>query len=255
MRIKFGLKLWSTNSNLLNEAKELIENDIFQYIELTLIPNTEIIPFLEVGVPHIVHITTEKYGVNIADKEKKEFNLKIIDKCIEWADKLNAKYLILHPGFGLINNATEFLSDINDKKILIENMPKVGLNNEKMIGYTPEQIKELMGERFGLCLDLNHAIKAAVSLKKPYKEFIEEFLKLKPKMFHISDGKLNNEKDKHLNIGEGDYDFEFLMSCAKINNLTYITLETPRLNLESLEEDIRNINALKKHFDFNENRI
>jgi deoxyribonuclease-4 len=89
-------------------------------------------------------------------------------------------------------------------------------------------------------------MKAAVSLGRPYKEFIEEFLKLKPKMFHISDGKLDNEKDEHLNIGEGDYDFEFLMSCVKKNNLTYITLETPRLNQETLEEDIRNINALKK---------
>ena len=246
MKIKFGLKIWSTNSDSLEKAKGLIGRDIFQYIELTPVPNTEITPFLEAKVPYIIHITTEKYGVNIADKEKEEFNLKIMNECVEWADKLDAKYLILHPGFGLIDNAVKFLNKIGDKRIVIENMPKVGLNDEKMIGYTPEQIKELMGERFGLCLDLNHAIKAAVSLKRPYKEFIEEFLKLKPEMFHISDGKLDNEKDKHLHIGEGDYDFEYLVKCLKINNLTYITLETPRLKQETLEEDIRNINALKK---------
>lgn len=242
-RIKFGLKLWSTNSNLLNKAKILIENDNLQYIELTPIPNTEIVPFLAYDLPYIIHITTEGHGLNIADKEKKEFNLKTINNCIEWADKLNAKYLILHPGFGLIDNAIEFLSDINDRRILIENMPKIGLNDEKMIGYTPQQIKELRDNKFGFCLDLNHAMKAAVSLNENYKGFISEFLKLKPKMFHISDGKLNNEKDEHLNIGEGDYDFEFLMRCIKENESKYVTLETPR-NSDSFDNDRNNLEKL-----------
>ena len=243
-KIKIGLKLWSINSNMLKEAKKLVENNIFQYIEVMFIPDTEVTPFLDVNVPYIVHITTEKYGVNIADKEKKEFNLKTINNCTEWADKLNAKYLIFHPGFGLIDTAIEFLSDINDKRILIENMPKVGLNNEKMIGYTPEQIKKLMGRKFSLCLDLNHAIKAAVGLNEQYKESIEELLKLNPKMFHISDGRLDNEKDEHLGIGEGDYDFEFLMRCVKKSELKYVTLETPRTKLNSFDEDLKNLEKL-----------
>ena len=244
MKIKFGLKLWSTNQHMIDKAKALIENDFFQYIELMPIPNTEIAPFLEYNLPYIIHVTTEKHGLNIANKERKEYNSETINSCIEWADKLNAKYLILHPGFGLIDNAMGFLNDINDKRILIENMPKVGLNDENMIGYTPAQIKELRRERFGLCLDLNHAIKAAVSLRIPYREFIKGFLKLKPKMFHISDGKLGNEKDEHLNIGEGDYDFEFLMTCVKENELKYVTLETPRTKLNSFEEDLKNLESL-----------
>ena len=245
-KIKFGLKLWSTNSNLLKEAKELIENDNFQYIELTPVPNTEVTPFLETEVPYVIHITTERHGLNIADKERKEFNLKTINNCIKWADKLKAGYLILHPGFGLIDTTIEFLNRIDDKRILIENMPKVGLNDENMIGYTPVQIKKLIGERFGFCLDLNHAIKAAVSLSMQYKEFIEEFLKLKPKMFHISDGKLDNEKDEHLHIGEGYYDFEFLMRCVEGAKSKYVTLETPRIKSNSFEEDLRNLDELKQ---------
>lgn len=246
MEIKIGLKLWSTNSNVLNEAKELIECGLFQYIELMPIPKTDILPFLDrlYNIPYIIHITTEKHGVNISDKNKEEYNLKTIDNCIEWADKLNAKYLVLHPGFGLIENAMGFLEKIDDKRILIENMPKVGLNGESMIGYTPKQIKKLIDNKFGLCLDLNHAIKAAVSLRKSYKEFIKEFLKLKPKMFHISDGKLNNEKDEHLGIGAGDYDFEFLMHCIKVAKSKYVTLETPRTKLNSFDEDLRNLEKL-----------
>ena len=245
-KIKFGLKLWSINHDIIDKAMDLIKDDIFQYIELMPIPNTEITPFLKYGTPYIIHATTERHGLNIADKEREEFNLKTIYSCIEWADKLNAKYLILHPGFGLIGNAIEFLNKIDDRRILIENMPKVGLNGEKMIGYTPEQIKKMLGNKFGLCLDLNHAIKASISLRKPYKEFIEEFLELKPKMFHISDGKLNNEKDEHLNIGEGDYDFEFLMGCINEGKSKYMTLETPRAKLNSFADDLKNLDRLNK---------
>ena len=242
-KITFGLKLWSINHDIIDKARDLIKEDIFQYIELMPIPNTEITPFLKYGTPYIIHATTERHGLNIADKEKEEFNLKTIYSCIDWADKLNAKYLILHPGFGLIENTIEFLNKIDDRRILIENMPKIGLNGEKMIGYTPEQIENLIGNKFGLCLDLNHAIKAAVSLRRPYKEFIEEFLKLNPKVFHISDGRLDIEKDEHLNIGEGNYDFEFLATCVKKSVSKYVTLETPR-NSNSFDNDINNLKKL-----------
>jgi len=244
VKIKLGLKLWSTNCSLLDKASRLIKNNAFHYIELTPIPTAKIAPFLNCDVPYIIHIPTEKQGSNIAERVKKSFNMKIIDECIRWADKLDAKYLILHSGFGLIDDAVEFLSDINDKRILIENMPKVGLNGEKMIGYTPGQIAALTRNKFGFCLDFGHAIKAAVSLNRQYKELVEEFLELNPSMFHISDGKLNNEKDEHLNIGHGDYDFEFLMSCVKKSGGEYLTLETQRTRLNSFDEDIENLDML-----------
>ncbi|MDY6931781.1 MAG: TIM barrel protein, partial [Halobacteriota archaeon] len=195
----------------------------------------------------VIHITTERQGVNIADLTKKKLNLKRINNCVEWADKLNAKYLILHPGYGLVDDAIEFINDIKDRRFLIENMPKVGLDDEPMIGYKSEQMEELMDDTdMGFCLDLNHAAKAAVSLNTPYKEFIGELLKLRPKMFHISDGKLDNEKDEHLNIGEGDYDFEFLLKCINDNPSKLVTFETPRLDLKSFNEDIQNVKKLKR---------
>lgn len=243
--IKFGLKLWSLNYNLLDEARKLIEDGIFHYIELMPVPDTEISPFQKIKVPYIIHITSDKYGVNIADKEKEDFNLEMIDNSLKWADMLGAEYLILHPGFGEIKTAKKFLERINDKRVLIENMPKNGINNEKMIGFTPEQIKELTGNRFGFCLDFNHAIKGALSLKKDYKNYIKGFLKLKPAMFHISDGNLDQEKDQHLNIGEGEYDFKFLADCIKKSPVEYITMETPKNNPNSVEEDLENLRKLK----------
>lgn len=242
--MEFGLKLWSTNSDLMLKAKELIENNVFQYIELMPIPDTEITPFMEAGIPYVIHITTETYGLNIADKEKKIFNLKTINNCIEWADKLNAKQLILHPGFGLIDDAINYLKDITDKRILIENMPKIGLNNEDMIGYTSEQIKELMDNKFGFCLDFGHAIKASVSLNRDYRDFLLEFMRLKPDMFHLSDGDTRNEKDEHLPLGDGNFDITYIMKCIKESESKKVTLETPRHN-NSFNEDLTNINYLK----------
>jgi deoxyribonuclease-4 len=221
---------------------------MFQYVELMPIPGTDIRPFLKAGVPYFIHATTETYGVNIADQSKQGFNMEALGVCREWTDKLEAKYLILHPGYGSTNDAAEFLDRMRDERILIENMPKIGINNEKMVGYTLEQVSKLMNNRLGLCLDFGHAIKAATSLKKDYKESIREFLKLKPRMFHVSDGKLKDEKDDHLQIGEGEYDFDFLISCIKENESKYVTLETPRI-LASLVEDCKNLEELKSRIN------
>ena len=243
-KIKFGLKLWSTNIELIDQATHLIDEKIFAYIELFVIPDTQIKPFL-LDVPYIIHIPHEKFGVNIGDASKKEYNLQKIDESITWADKLNAKYLILHAGYGSIEDATDVLREVADDRLLIENMPKVGLNDEPMIGYSPAQIEELIGDGDrGLCLDLNHAAKAAVSLGVDYREYVRDFLVFDPKMFHISDGTLDNEKDEHLNIGEGDYDFGVLMNCVNRSEFKYVTLETPRAKLGSFEDDLKNLSKL-----------
>jgi deoxyribonuclease-4 len=242
--MKFGLKLWSTNTELLNQAIQLIDKKIFDYIELFIVPNTQISPFI-IDILYVIHIPHEKFGVNIGDCSKKKYNLQKIKESITWADKLNAQYLILHAGYGSVENAIDILHEVEDNRLLIENVPKIGLNNETMIGYLPAQIEKLIGDNdIGLCLDLNHAAKAAVSLGVDYQEFIQDFLIFDPKMFHISDGMLSNEKDEHLNIGEGDYDIEFLMNCVNRSELGYVTLETPRTKLSSLEEDLENCGKL-----------
>ena len=244
-KIKFGLKLWSINNNLCGQAKKAVKQGPFDYIELTIVPETNIDPFLGIGVPFIVHAPTSRWGINIADHARARPNLKEIKNCIKWAKKLNASHIILHPGYGNIQTAQNFLNKINNERFLIENMTKIGLNNESMIGFSPGQIERLIRNKFGFCMDFNHAAKAAISLKKNYKKYIEDFLKLNPKIFHISDGTLKNEKDKHLNIGDGEYDFNFLAKCIRMSHTKYVTLETPRTNLRSLKEDLENVAKLK----------
>jgi len=62
------------------------------------------------------------------------------------ADQLNTKHLILHAGHGSMQHATDLLHNLSDSRLLIENMPKVGLDDEAMIGYSPEQVEELIGD-------------------------------------------------------------------------------------------------------------
>ena len=177
---------------------------------------------------------------------------RLSNESITWTDKLNAKYLILHAGHGSMEDARDVLREIADDRLLIENVPKVGLNDEPMIGYSPAQIEELIGDGDrGLCLDLNHAAKAAVSLGVDYRECVQDFLVFDPKMFHISDGTLDNEKDEHLNIGEGDYDFKVLMNCVNKSEFKYVTLETPRTKLGSFEDDLKNLGELASGTSYN----
>lgn len=243
--MKFGLKLWSSNTDLIEEAVKLIDQGIFDYIELFVIPGTQISSFL-LDIPYIIHIPHHKFGVNIGEKGRKKYNLQSIDESITWADRLNARYLILHAGHDSMEDAKELLSKVTDNRLLIENMPKIGINDEKMIGYSAEQIEELINiNNAGVCLDFGHAVKAAASLEVDYKEFINEFLRFEPKVFHISDGMLDNVKDEHLNIGDGEYDFGYFIQCVHNNPVGLVTLETPRFNNNSLQEDLRNIYKLK----------
>lgn len=242
--MKFGLKLWSINTDLIDEAVRLIDEKVFDYIELFVIPDSEITPFL-IDVPYIIHIPHEKFGVNIGAPSVNEYTLQKIDESIIWADQLNAKHLILHAGHSSMHHATNLLRELSDSRLLIENMPKVGLDGEAMIGYSPAQIEELIGDiDIGVCLDFGHAVKAAVSLGVNYKEYVQGFMELEPKVFHVSDGRLSGERDEHMGIGEGEYDFGFLMRCVERSRSEMVTMETPRVSQCSLAEDVGNVEKL-----------
>jgi len=248
--MKFGLKLWSTNTDLIDQAVHLIDEKVFDYIELFVVPDSTITPFL-IDVPYIIHIPHEKFGVNPGDPARKEYTLQMIRESITWADELNAPYLILHAGHGSMESAKDVLREVTDSRLLIENVPKVGLGGEAMIGYSPEQVRELMKVcGAGLCLDFGHAVKAAVSLGVDYKVCVREFMELEPRMFHVSDGWLDEEKDEHLGIGEGEYDIGFFMESIIGSDFGLVTLETPRINLQSLDEDIKEIRILNEKFNF-----
>lgn len=240
----FGIKLWSSETLLLEKAEKLIDEGIFSYVEVILNPdflNDE--PFLEHKIPYVVHVPHENFGVSIGDEPKREYTLKMVHESIRWADRLDARLMILHAGVGSVKVAKSTLSEIHDERLTIENMPVLGIHGEKCLGYDAESISNLINNA-GLCLDFGHAVKASISLKEDYRKIVSGFLKLKPRAFHISDGDLRTEVDQHLNIGEGGYDFSFFKQCVESNEHRYITIETPRCNPLSLDEDLANVKRL-----------
>lgn len=246
-KIKYGIKLRTSEIKLMSSAVKLIDRGIFDYVEMLINPmQLDIAALLEFNVEYVVHAPHETYGVDIGSLEKRDFTLKMIDFSLKCADKLNSNLVILHAGTDSAENAKKLLSDYDDSRIVLENMPRVGINGEACLGYSAEAMKALTGSKLGTCLDFGHAIKASISLKIDYKEIVQEFLKIKPKIFHISDGNFNTEKDEHLNIGAGVYDFKYFRNCIFNDSLKLATLETPRRNDLSLEEDIKNIETLRQ---------
>lgn len=226
--MNYGIKLWSTNTHLIPKAIEQINKGYYSFIEILIEPNSDITPFLNLTIPIVVHVAHERFRTNISDSSIhiKTISMMNIAEAISWSNQLNAEYIILHPGYGDISNAKHFINCLSqifgNKNILIENMPYIGLNNERMVGSSYLHMHHLLeNTNFGFCLDFGHAIKAAIYRKLEYKEYLSDFMYLKPKMFHLTDGHLNIEKDEHLELGTGEYDLLYLISL--LSNPKYYT--------------------------------
>lgn len=241
--VRLGLKLWSSNYHLIGKAAELIRDGPFGYIEITVIPGTSVAPYLSHDLPYIVHAPTELSGLNISDRSRKSMNNQLLTMSVEWADKLRSPWIILHPGYGDLADAVQFLSEIHEPRILIENEPKVGIHHEKMTGYSPESMRMLMMNRFGFCFDINHGIKASISLGENVEEFLSGFMSLSPVMFHVADGMMNVESDEHLPLGKGQYDLSLVRRILSLKPGSLLTLETPRFT-DDFSDDIVNMNTL-----------
>ncbi len=164
----------------------------------------------------------------VFDIIKKE-HFDLVFKILEIADELNARYVILHPGgitekpveraVKLKDKLVECLETINDKRIILENMPWFYFHNEKRLYsnllINVEDCKDIQDLIEGFCLDTAHAFHAS----KPGKsENILDFirsLKTKIKHVHISDA-CNPEKEG-LQINQGEIDFVSVMK--EINKL------------------------------------
>jgi deoxyribonuclease-4 len=236
-----GLKMWGETADArhISEAKTLIDYGVFDYIEVTPTADASVDLF-DIGVPVIIHATSERWGTNLGDRSKREFTMRMTQMSFEWADILRSKYVIMHPGYGEMNSTLEFLDMIYDKRILVENMPMISIKGDKMLGYSVEDMKTLTGKRFGFCMDIGHAIKAAMSLKKNPHWFAGTMrLVMEPKMYHLSDGSNDSIYDDHLSLGDGGFDLKFIKEMISRDPECPITFETPRLP-DSLREDVRN---------------
>jgi endonuclease IV len=109
-----------------------------------------------------------------------------------------------------------------------------------LIAHTRDDVKKIMDQcGVGFCLDLAHASKAGLALKKDYKAVVRQFFALGPRVAHISDGCLDNGIDEHLDLGKGELDLNFFVSMIVNSDIEYLTFEVPKR--DGLKNDIKNV--------------
>ncbi|EKE02079.1 MAG: AP endonuclease [uncultured bacterium] len=236
----FGLKLWSINENYVEQAKKLYDNGVYDYIELYSVPNSynrfaKIWKSLE--IPYIIHAPHFMSGLKLSKREFFENNMILAEEAKRYADLLNAKFIIFHPGIdGDIDESIHQLNKIDDNRILVENKPYYAVK-EKLVcnGNSPEEIKHIMENTgVGFCLDIGHAICAANTRKIEPMNYIKDFLKLNPNMYHLTDGQYESEKDRHDHFGKGNYDIKSILGI--IPEPATITIETYKDYQDSLDD-------------------
>lgn len=249
--IKFGIKLSINDFSLISQIYE--SQDLIDFIEIILNPefkNEDIRVIKGLKLPYIIHIPSSNYGIDFGEPNKSKNNECYIDKINTYRKDLEPLCYIVHPESGHFNYSINNLKKLKVFPLAIENMPYKSIFGGKLLGYNSESLKKFFEEipNLEFCLDINHAIKASISLKANPFSLLRELIEFKePIVFHISDGNLNEEKDEHLPLKEGKYDLknikQLLFEYGKMINLTF---ETPRNDSKTIVDDIRNMLLFKK---------
>jgi len=247
----FGLKLFSSNIDLAEEADKAVRDDFFDFVELYAVPGS----FKETAhiwraysFPFVVHGPHQGAGVNLANASRKNENRRRMEDARRFADVLKAPYIIVHGGSGgPLEETIDQIAAMRDERFVLENIPKVGLIGEACTGFTPKHLQMALvsGIFAGCVLDVGHAINAANSLNEPWEAFLGRFLTLRPVLFHLSDGDSRSEKDLHASIGNGDFDLRRIL--ALLPTEAKITLETPRASDTGLRDAIQDSNAIRRY--------
>ena len=243
---KIGLKLWNINTDYYyQEAKKMYGDNIFDYIELYIVPNhIDLIDiWKKLDIPFDIHAPHFAHNMNLS---KSDFAQDNCDKYIEvkqYADELNANIIVFHSGIGgsYVETANQ-LSKFNDNRIIVENKPMRPLKlmtGELCIGYKYDEIKYIIEKtNYGFCLDIGHAICSANSQNLNPYEYIKKFLELKPKRIHLSDIHIDSLTDEHLNYGKGTLNFKKVLSLLpKEICITIETTKKSKTDLDDYRED------------------
>ncbi len=229
--------------------------DKYDYIELYVYP--EGMEYLKkwadlknkYGLNFTIHAPHFSQHVNLADETYFENNKKAYKTVNTFAQELDAEYTVVHGGMdGSVEEIVRQISLLKPYKMRIENKPYVAPRKpDSMIcrGATVEEIKYIMNNYdCGFNLDIGHAFCSAVSQNINQIEYLKQFLDLKPKSYHISDGEYDNRIDIHYHLGDGDYDWSNIFPLLDKNSNW--TLETIKKNdNDGLSRVVKDIELMK----------
>ncbi|MFX1500405.1 MAG: hypothetical protein ACFFDH_05505 [Promethearchaeota archaeon] len=225
-----------------------MNKEIIDFIEIILLSDftlEEIEIIKNLKMPYVIHIPSSNYGIDFGKKTNDSQNLNYIKKINLYRKNLNPICYIIHPESGDINFSIKNIKRLKIKPIALENMPIKSLIEGELLGFDPTDLKKYFCKIKNLefCLDINHAIKAAISKKVDYIQFIKELLALKkPIIFHISGGNFHTEVDEHLPLDESNYDIiEIKKVLTNLDYFVNLTFETPRNYKKKIIDDLKNM--------------
>lgn len=246
--IRYGLKLWTKNQNLFEEAAQRFKEGTFDFIEFYYHPefplDAETLRPL-VGIPMGVHAPHELDDFLFGEKE-----LKLWERTKSFVDLVNASSIVVHPGYAdTVPDMDAFhreLAKIDDPRVLIETMPGKDTLGRVLFGYDLPTLKSIH-ETKAMCLDFEKSMKSAIYQKLDWKSFLDESMKvLTPNYFHISGGSTSNDLDEHTDLWESDMDWAFVKrQLESVPGEARLVFETPK-NGKDLANDLDNFVFFRK---------
>ena len=233
--MKIGVKTFD-DPNFLKHFENKVD-----FFEIMAVQKNDYSFLKNFSLPIVIHAEHGSFGFNPTDISKKEQNLKSIKFAIKTADLANVKKIIVHPE-GIekgnkncsIKNAIDFFNDINDERILIENLPPSRNLNLLRLCQTASEVKKFMEKtNTKFCFDINHAIIGKKKLND--YNFIKRYIELNPAHYHIGGQKLDSY-DAHLCLRDSDLDLKKILNYYP--NSAEITLET-EVDIKKVDDDIR----------------
>lgn len=252
--INLGIKIKTNEFYLLPEI--FANKNIIDFIEVLFshdftIDDLNVIKSFK--LPYSIHFPHRTEKIDFGSAHQASHNQKFIERINshkKMFDQLNPLCYIVHPESGDAQLSISNIKKLLVKPLAVENMPYKFNDGGYRLAQDPDSIKPYFDNIPDLkfCLDLNHAVKTAICMSLDYIELIKKFIKFKtPILFHIADGNLSSEFDEHLSIGEGDYDIHRIKKILlEMKEIGYLTFETPRINKDNIEDDLRNIKTFIK---------
>ncbi|MCK9361061.1 sugar phosphate isomerase/epimerase [Patescibacteria group bacterium] len=246
--IRYGLKLWTGNRHLFEEAAQRYKEGAFDFIEMYFHPEKPMdadgLKLLS-GIPFGVHAPHELDEFIFGEAE-----LTLWRRAQKSADELKASTIVVHPGYerSIPDFATfeRELSKIDEPRLLIENMPGLDTLGDRLFAHDLETLKRIRALK-PICFDIEKAAKAAAFHKMDHREYIRTGLAtLQPAYFHISGGTVSEMRAQHENLWDSDYDFAFVK--AQLEALPYdarLVFETPKKG-NDLQNDLENMAYFRK---------